>query len=346
MEKNAAIYVRTSSEHQGLKSSPEEQERDCRQLAADHGLSVVGVYRDVEKYRSKRRLVEPSGTRVDRPGLQAMLADAAAGRFDAVLAWKEDRLYRGLRAMLLILDAVNEHDLTVILAKETFDPRMAPVKAWVAGMELESLNERMTMGVKARLRAGKANTGQDRYGYERQGDEIVVVEEEAKWVRQVFAWYVNRVPIMEIRRRLIEAGAPQKGSSVPRKVTWAVSSIQSILKSAEAYARGIKTYRRAGEVFEIPVEPLITEETYQRFLKVREANKKYPARNIKRDYLIAGLMYCPCGRRWGSRSASFKKSGKRRKKPTGVYFCTQRHPEHQHPDCPKTIGSKKADDFV
>ncbi len=61
--------------------------------------------------------------------------------------------------MLLVLDAIQDHKLNVILAKETFDPRMAPVKAWVAGMELESLKERMTMGVKARLRAGKANTG-------------------------------------------------------------------------------------------------------------------------------------------------------------------------------------------
>jgi hypothetical protein len=36
---------------------------------------------------------------------------------------------------------------------------------WVAQMELEGMKERLTMGVKARLRAGKVNTGQDRYGY-------------------------------------------------------------------------------------------------------------------------------------------------------------------------------------
>ncbi len=32
------------------------------------------------------------------------------------------------------------------------------------------------MGVKARLKAGKANTGADRYGYQRIGDRIVVLE--------------------------------------------------------------------------------------------------------------------------------------------------------------------------
>lgn len=346
MEKRAVIYIRTSSEHQAGKASPDEQERDCRALAEQHGLTVTAVYRDVERYRVKGRLVDPSGTRADRPGLLALLADAKAGRFDTILAWKEDRLYRGLRAMLLVLDEVQAHKLDVILAKETFDPRMAPVKAWVAGMELEALKERMEMGVKARLRAGKANTGQDRYGYRREGARIVVVEDEAQWVKQIFDWYNDRVPMLEIRRRLIAAGAPQKGSSRPRKVQWAVTSIQGILKAAHEYAHGVKIQTRAGEAFTIPVAPLITEDVYRQYLTVREANKSYPARNVKRDYLIGGMVYCPCGRRWGARMSSTKKKGKKRTTPTGVYFCPQRHVELRHADCPKTIGSKKADTFV
>ncbi len=108
MSKLAAIYVRTSSEQQGERVSPGEQERDCRLLAEQHGLTVVGVYRDIERYRARQRMVEPSGKRTDRPGLNAMLDDAAAGRFDTILAWKEDRLYRGLRAMLFVLDVIQE----------------------------------------------------------------------------------------------------------------------------------------------------------------------------------------------------------------------------------------------
>jgi DNA invertase Pin-like site-specific DNA recombinase len=346
MGTKAGIYVRTSSEHQAGKASPDEQERDCRALAERHGLTVAAVYRDTERYRVRGRMVDPSGTRTDRPGLLAMLADAKAGRIDTILAWKEDRLYRGLRAMLIVLDEVQNHKLDVILAKESFDARMAPVKAWVAGMELDSLKERMTMGVKARLRAGKANTGQDRYGYRREGERIVVVDEEAQWVRQVFDWYNDRVPILEIRRRLIAAGAPQKGSTRPRKIQWAVTSIQSILTAAYEYAHGIKIQTRAGEAFTIPVEPLITEAVYRRFEAVRAGNKSYPARHMKRDYLIAGLLYCPCGRRWGARMSSYRKRGKERAKPLGVYYCPERHIEMRHADCPKTIGSHKADAFV
>ena len=248
--------------------------------------------------------------------------------------------------MLLLLDTIQDHKVDVILAKENFDVKMAPIKAWVAGMELDALKERMSMGVKARLRAGKANTGQDRYGYQRIGEKIVIVEEEAKWIRQMFDWYIQRVPMMEIRQRLIAAGAPQKGSSRPRKVEWAVSSIQSVFKAAYEYAHGIKIQTRDGEVFEIPVEPIISLQTYKQFQEVREANKSYPSRHVKRDYLVGGLIYCDCERKWGSRGSSYKKKGQPRRKVTGVYFCQQRHPELRHPDCPKTIGSKKADDYV
>ena len=79
MQRKAAIYIRTSSEAQGEKASPAEQEADCRSLAKEKGLTVVHVYRDIEKYRVKNKLVEPSGLRSDRPGLLAMLTGCSQG---------------------------------------------------------------------------------------------------------------------------------------------------------------------------------------------------------------------------------------------------------------------------
>ena len=191
MHQKAVIYIRTSSEAQGEKASPSEQEADCRSLAKEKELTVVRVYRDIEKYRVKNKLVEPSGLRSDRPGLLAMLKDAAIGEFDVILAWREDRLYRGLRSMLLVLEAIQQYKITILLAKGHFDPQIAPIRAWAAQMELESMQDRMRMGVIARLKAGKANTGQDRYGYVRIGEQIHILEKEAKWVRQIFAWYIQ-----------------------------------------------------------------------------------------------------------------------------------------------------------
>ncbi len=58
------------------KPSPVEQGADCGRLAQEKGLSIVRVYQDVEKYRVGNRLVEPSCSRSDRPGLLVMLEDA------------------------------------------------------------------------------------------------------------------------------------------------------------------------------------------------------------------------------------------------------------------------------
>ena len=69
--KRAAIYVRVSTEKQAKtkdgdgqeaeeKESPQAQERDCRALAERQGYIVVAVYRDTEKYRVGKKLVEPS----------------------------------------------------------------------------------------------------------------------------------------------------------------------------------------------------------------------------------------------------------------------------------------------
>ncbi|NOH02756.1 MAG: recombinase family protein [Chloroflexi bacterium] len=348
MAKRAVIYVRTSSEYQGEKCSPAEQELDCRRLAETQGLVVVNVYRDIERYRVKNKWVEPSGTRYDRPGLLAMLRDAADNQFDVILAWREDRLYRGMRAMLLVLETIQQNNISIMLALETFDPSTAPVKAWLAQVELEHIKERMTMGVKARLKAGKANSGQDRYGYRRVGERIEIVPDEAKWVRQIFAWYIERLSLKEIRKRLIAANAPQKEATKPRKITWAIGSILGVLRGAKDYTTGIKVQRREGDWFEIGIEPILDIQTYEQFLGIHRGSAKAAPSSVKQYALIQGLLYCDCGYRWQPRGATshFRRhdgAWVKRKTITGVYHCTCNYEELISPGCPRSIPRRDAD---
>ncbi len=280
IQQRAAIYIRTSSEAQGEGVSTVEQESDCQLLAKENSLIVVHVYRDIKKYHVKNKLVEPSGLRSDRPALFAMLQDASKGNFNVILAWSEDRLYRGLRAMIMFFEVVQRYKVTILLAKETFDPQIAPIRAWAAQIELENIRERMTMGVIARLKVGKANTGQERYGYVRIGEKIHVLDDEATWVRQIFEWYTQKIPLRQIRKRLIDANALPKHGCAPRRIRWSRSSVQAILGSAKEYACGIKTYSRAGQTFHIPVVPIIDMPTYELFTKMREKSKVPPPKVV------------------------------------------------------------------
>jgi len=348
MARRAVIYVRTSSEQQAEKCSPVEQETDCRRFAEQQGLVVVNVYRDIERYRVKNKWVEPSGTRYDRPALLAMLRDAGDDQFDVILAWREDRLYRGMRSMLLVLEAIQQNNITIMLALETFDAATAPLKAWLAQVELENIKERMTMGVKARLKAGRANSGQDRYGYRRVGDRIEVVPEEAEWVRQIFAWYIEGVSLMTMRKHLIAANAPQKEATKPRKITWATSSILGILQGAEAYATGRKVQHREGDRFEMQIEPILDTRTYEQFLQARPNAPIARPAAVKEFALIKGLLYCACGYRWQPRSTQShapKKPGVwvKRREIKGVYFCPCNHEDIRSPECPGSISRVEAD---
>jgi len=214
-------------------------------------------------------------------------------------------------------------------------------------MELDGMKERMGMGVKARLKAGKANTGQDRYGYIRIGEKIHLVEEEAEWVRQIFEWYNQSIPLLQIRERLIVGNAPQKGSSTPRHIQWARSSIQGILESAREYAYGYKEQSRDGETYQIPVEPIIDIPTYELFKTQREKNKTNSPQQIHHDYLLSGHLKCSCNLTWQARTATHRRSRKgawiERKTPIGTYFCPQPHKELRQNTCPKTISAKQAE---
>lgn len=348
MGKRAVIYVRTSSEQQAEKCSPMEQEMDCRQFAERNGLTVVNVYRDIERYRVKNKWVEPSGTRYDRPAMLTMLKDAADDQFDVILAWREDRLYRGMRSMLLVLEAIQHNNITIMLALETFDIATAPLKAWLAQVELENIKERMTMGVKARLKAGKANSGQDRYGYRRVGERIEVVPEEAEWVRRIFAWHNEGIPLKVMRKRLIDANAPQKITSTARKVIWGLGSITSVLQGAEQYATGIKVQHREGDHFEMNIEPILDVQTYEKFLAIKRKPCVPAPKYVKKYSLLRGLLYCACGYQWqarGTNSHYRKPDGgwTSRRTVKGVYFCPCSHEEIISPECPRFIPRIDAD---
>lgn len=108
--KRAAIYARISNEHQAGEDwvSIEAQLVDCEAYCRERGYVVVARYVDKERYRSKGKLVQPSGQRKDRPQYVAMLKAAQAREFDMIIAWKEDRLYRGMYAAMPFAEVLDE----------------------------------------------------------------------------------------------------------------------------------------------------------------------------------------------------------------------------------------------
>lgn len=86
----AAVYCRLSKEDEEKTAHESESIRNQRALllawAAEHGYRIYRVYTD-EDY---------SGIDRARPGFNAMLADARAGRFEVILAKTQSRFTRDM----------------------------------------------------------------------------------------------------------------------------------------------------------------------------------------------------------------------------------------------------------
>lgn len=356
MTKKCCIYVRVSSEAQAEKVSPEEQERSCLELAESRGYHVVEIYKDTKRYRVGKKMVEPSGTRSDRPEFRRMLEDARAGKFQVILAHREDRLYRVMRPMIDFVETLEATGATCELVAETFDAEVAPIRAWAAKRELKAIADRMRMGVIGRLRQGRLWDMHRRYAYQLDAEgRLVVDESRAVWVRRMYGWYIERVPVREIRRRLLE-GAPlpdrKSGEKVSPTTGWSLSTIQHIL-TAPAYWQGFLDVSRGGVKFRVGCPPIVSRETFEKVQALRSENQAHAAGQMKGDFLCHGIVYCACGqggRRWGVRTYRFRARGVLRKTPLGKYTCPLKSSTPDSPttspDCPAVVGAKTLDSFM
>lgn len=352
--KRAAIYTRVSTEEQGKKASPQEQENDCRALAESKVYEVVEVYRDIGSGTSTKH----------RPAFLQMLKDAESGKFDVLLAWREDRLYRGYldTGFIDLMRLVEPKKITIELAKDHFNQTMAVIKAAMAAEENRARVARTHMGVKAGLKAGNTwGTGQI-LGYTKKYTEdgrryVVVDPSEAETVAMIWDWYDQGVGVREISRRLIKKQVPQKRREKVDALSWKVGSIYKILKNP-VYATGKHVVRRDGETFEIPLPAIRELDQYQRIQARLKKNRNNKARNTKHNYLVQGLVTSPCGGRWGAYTRMMKK--KWHKKSTGedipyrtkyaYYFCrrkTQNASKNAHEEgCPVSRSVRQIDQYV
>jgi len=136
----AAIYVRVSTADQHVES----QLYDLRELAARRGFSVVKEYED-------RGI---SGSKVRRPALDALMADAHRKRFDVVLVAAFDRVARNVRHFLEVLDELNHLGIDFVSLRENIDTggplgrAMVVIVGAIAQVEKQAIVERVKAGMR------------------------------------------------------------------------------------------------------------------------------------------------------------------------------------------------------
>lgn len=102
----AVIYARVVSERANIEENVNQIEH-CKEYISKNGYVLAGVYEDTA-----------SGLKMDRPAMNQLSADAAAGKFDIVVVFNVSRISRNAHYARAFLDAMQIHGVSVESVKE------------------------------------------------------------------------------------------------------------------------------------------------------------------------------------------------------------------------------------
>jgi len=317
----AAIYARVSTERQQQHQTIDSQLTALEAWVRQHGHDVAPhhLFKD-EGY---------SGSRLDRPGLDALRDAAHDGKFDLVIVLCPDRLARKYAYQVILLEELRRAGCEVVflqhpISEDPNDQLLLQIQGAIAEYERAVLGERFRRGKLQKARAGYYLAGKAPYGYRyipKRDDApgyLVVDEAEAEVVRLVYGWLVEeQMTVRQLLKRL------NFGDYYPRsgRRPWSNSVVHHILAdpvyTGIAYAnryrpvppqkprgRGPRTaenscrqLRPKEEWIAIPVPPIITPETFDLAAAQLARNSALSYRhNTKYTYLLRCLLTCQaCG---------------------------------------------------
>ena len=156
----AAIYARVSTSDQ----HNEIQIKELTDYVERRGWELAGVYQD-----------QMSGAKAQRPGLDALMADARLHKFDAVIVWKLDRFGRSLINCVAGIQDLTAAGVRFIAVSQGLDTDAANptsrlllhILAAVAEFERELIKERVSAGLKHAKTKG-VRIGRPRRVFDRQ----------------------------------------------------------------------------------------------------------------------------------------------------------------------------------
>ncbi|MEJ7927927.1 recombinase family protein [Sphingobium sp. AN641] len=138
-----------------------------------------------------------SGGSMERPGLQRLLDDVAAGRVQVIILYKIDRLTRSLSDFARIVDVLDKAGASFVSITQSFNTTTSMGRLTLnmllsfAQFEREVTAERIRDKFAASRAKGMWMGGSVPLGYKVQDRKLVVDEADAKTVRYLFACYAD-----------------------------------------------------------------------------------------------------------------------------------------------------------
>jgi site-specific DNA recombinase len=162
-----------------------------------------------------------TGSNLDRPALQSLLADVRAGQVDCVVTHRVDRLSRSLLDFAKLMEQFEQHQVAFVSVTQHFHSGTSMgrlvlnVLLSFAQFERELIAERTRDKMAAARRKGKWSGGLPILGYDvdARKKKLVINEEEAARVRAIFALYLEQRGLLPVVEELARRGWCTKRTS-------------------------------------------------------------------------------------------------------------------------------------
>lgn len=207
-----AIYTRKSTEY-GL-------EQDFNSLDAQR--EACEAYIKSQSHEGWRLLPTHyddggiSGATLDRPAIQALLADIKARKVDVIVVYKVDRLTRSLADFAKLVEIFDAHGVSFVSVTQQFNTTTSMGRLTLnvllsfAQFEREVTAERIRDKIAASKQKGMWMGGPTPLGYVIQDRKLVPDESEAEQVRHIFRRYLELGSIRELKKDLDDRGIVTK----------------------------------------------------------------------------------------------------------------------------------------
>ncbi len=291
-----------------------------------------------------------SGGNLDRPALHRLLDDIQAGRIDCVVCYKVDRLSRSLLDFARLVEVFDAHEVSLVSVTQPINTRdsagrlMLNVLLSFAQYERELIGDRTRDKIHAARRKGMWTGGVPVLGYRVADGKLVIDEDEAAVVRELFAMYLKKQAISAVveeanRRGWVTKAHVTKTGKRTGGVPFSKSGLAHMLANP-IYAGRV---RLKGEVFDGEHEAIIDPVTFRRVqdLLAKNAQSRGSKMRDRYGFLLRGLVHCAaCGSTYGP-SVSRKGS-----KVYRYYVCTSAQ-KRGYSTCPcPTISAPKLEETI
>jgi DNA invertase Pin-like site-specific DNA recombinase len=207
-----AIYTRKSSE-EGLEqdfNSLDAQRESCeafiRSQKHEGWVCLSEMYDDGGI----------SGATMERPALKRLLADIEAGRIDAVVVYKVDRLTRSLSDFAKIVEVFDRQAVSFVSVTQQFNTTTSMGRLTLnmllsfAQFEREVTGERIRDKIAASKKKGMWMGGLPPLGYDVKDRKLAVNGREADTVRHIYRRYVALGSVLALKDELDREGVVSK----------------------------------------------------------------------------------------------------------------------------------------